>query len=55
MVLVVIALIIVAYVVGWQWGDLVSAIVWEAIKWVGSKIAEGFKKLWGKIFKKNIA
>ena len=55
MVLVVIALVIVAYVVGWQWGNLVSPVIWEGIKWIGAKIAGGFKKLWNKIFKKKQA
>ena len=55
MFLVVLALIVVAFVVGWQWGDPVAKAVWSGLKWLGAKISEGFKKLWEKIFKKKEA
>lgn len=55
MTLVVIALIVVAFVVGWKWGDSVAEAVWSGLKWLGRKIAEGFTSLWNKIFKKKQA
>lgn len=53
MVLVVIGLVIIAFVVGWKWGDTVALVTWELLKTVGLKIAELAKKLWAKIFKKS--
>lgn len=53
MFLVVVALIIIAYVVGWQWGAEVSAAIWKGLKWIGAKLREGFSKLWAKITKKK--
>ena len=55
MFLVVIALIVVAFVVGWKFGDTVAKAVWDGIKWTWNKIAEGATKLWNKIFKKKEA
>lgn len=55
MFLVVIALIVVAFIVGWKWGDPVAAAVWNSVRWLGRKIAEGFTSLWNKIFKKKEA
>lgn len=55
MFLVVLALIIIAFIVGWQWGDPVAKAVWTGLQWLGNNIAAGARSLWGKIFKKKSA
>lgn len=53
MTLVVIGLVIIAFVVGWKWGDTVALGLWELLKAAALGIAELAKKLWAKIFKKS--
>jgi len=53
MALITISLIIIAYIVGWKWGNLISPIILETFKWIGYEIIRGVKKLWVKVFKKN--
>jgi hypothetical protein len=53
MVLIVIALIVIAFLVGWKFGDQVADLVARGAKWLWGKIVSGVKTLWGKIFKKG--
>lgn len=46
--LIVVGLIILAYVLGWQWGDSISAAIWSGLKWIGNKIKELFKRIFSK-------
>jgi hypothetical protein len=48
MILIVIALIICAYVVGWNWHEQLNAEIVKAVKWVGQQIVKLWKAIWKK-------
>lgn len=52
-ILVFVALLIIAFLVGHFFGQKVIDAVKKAAVWLGQKIWEGLKKLWGLIFKKK--
>jgi hypothetical protein len=52
-ILVFIALLIIAFLVGHFFGDKVIEVLRKFFVWLGQKIWEGLKKLWGLIFKKK--
>lgn len=45
--LIFVALLVIAFLVGHFFGDQVIAAVKKAAIWLGKKIWEGLKKLWG--------
>lgn len=49
MFLVVVALIIIAFILGWKFGDEIAAAIWSALKFIGNKL----KELFNSIFKKK--